>query len=76
MTAFFTYERDFARRWCPVVYYGDKPANADGAPAWTIPDNMIDEDGSPRFGALKRAFPAPVDPDEQEQGGNDDERFD
>lgn len=61
--AYFTYERDFAGRWQPVVYHRDKPRNADSAPVWPVPTGMMDDDGSPHFGALRDAFPAPIDGD-------------
>lgn len=60
MTAWFRYERDFARRWCPVVIYAGKPVSKEGAsPAFEVPHDCLSPDGSPLFGKLKARFPAP-----------------
>lgn len=64
MISFFTYERDFARRWTPVVYHDDKPKSA--TPVHSVPSDCLDMDGSPRFAELQRRFPEPVDPADRE----------
>ncbi|PZO78460.1 MAG: hypothetical protein DI629_12245 [Mesorhizobium amorphae] len=61
---FFCYERDFAMRWCPVVYHDEKPTKMQGRASdrtafQTVPAECLDMNGEPMFGALQRAFPAP-----------------
>lgn len=58
----FLYERDFARRWVPVVYHGDKPnPRKDGSAtgAIEVPPDCIGPDGQPMFGRLQAKFPPP-----------------
>ncbi|MGE0290375.1 MAG: hypothetical protein AB7I42_25010 [Bradyrhizobium sp.] len=64
MTLWFRYERDHARRWCPVVVYGDKPVvpkrESDRiTAAVAVPASCIKPDGEPSFGRLMAMFPPP-----------------
>jgi hypothetical protein len=68
VTAFFTYERDFALRWIPVVYH-DAPPRVRQGTVWPVPADCLDEDGSPRFGALQARFAPPPAIDEDGEAG-------
>lgn len=64
----FRWEMDFARRWCPVVHHGERPATSRQdvdrlSPAVKVPDDCIGADGEPLFGRLQAQFPAPEDRD-------------
>jgi hypothetical protein len=66
MNMWFRYERDFARRWCPVVHYGELPRTPkDQADRLTtpipVPPDCLDTAGEPMFGRLQAIFPAPRD---------------
>lgn len=62
MTAWLRYEKDFAGRYCPVVYHDEKPKPRDGASAAVhVPADLLSVDGSPILGRLKAMFPAPVE---------------
>lgn len=60
----FRWER-YLGRWAPVVYHCEKPPVPKGEEerftrTWDVPGEAIGEDGEPRFGALARLFPAPI----------------
>lgn len=66
MTAWFRYEL-YLGRWCPVVIYGEKPRAPKGEEyRFTAPQEVtsghLGSDGSPMFGRLQAAFPAPEVP--------------
>lgn len=61
---FFAYERDFAVRWCPVVYWDEKPSKRmegekERSPIHAVPPECIGEDGEPMFSRLMARFPPP-----------------
>jgi hypothetical protein len=61
--AWFRYERQNSR-WCPVVYYGDQPKVPNGeedrfSASHAVAEGHLASDGSPMFGRLQAAFPAP-----------------
>lgn len=61
--AWFGYERQNGR-WCPFVSYGDKPKVPDGeedrfSASYAVTEGHLGSDGSPLFGRLQAAFPAP-----------------
>lgn len=59
--AWFRWEMDHACRWCPAVFYGDRPkASSDRVTgAIEVPADCLSDDGSPIFGKLQRRFPPP-----------------
>lgn len=60
MSEWFRYERDFASRWCPVVFHDGKPKPSDRATAAIeVPADCLASDGSPMFGRLQAIFPPP-----------------
>ena len=64
MNAFFRHERHNGR-WCPTVYYDDKPKPPKGEEERftsfvSVPADCMSDDGSPLFGRLQSLFPAPV----------------
>lgn len=67
MTMWFCYERDFARRWCSVVYHGDRPGKSvtghdrERTIVREVPTCALRDDGSPNLDALQLMFPAPVE---------------
>lgn len=66
MTMWFRYERDFARRWVPVVYHDDKPKQTDverQTVAIEVSPGCI-RGGEPMFGQLVLMFPAPREVEE------------
>lgn len=62
--AFYGYERNFANRWCPVVYYDFVPPPSCNGHSYeqsdfiAVPNNCIDN-GEPLFGKLKQLHPVP-----------------
>lgn len=63
MKAWFRYERSLGR-WMPTVHYGEKPKTpADDAERYTaavdVDRTFLASDGSPMFGRLQAAYPAP-----------------
>lgn len=73
MNFFACYERNFARKWCLTVYHDSKPPKSvnstdpERSTYWEVPNTeQFVSCGEPIFGAIRKAFPAPVDPDEVE----------
>lgn len=63
MKAWFRYERSLGR-WIPTVHYGEKPKtpkdeSARYTAAVEVGPGFLATDGSPMFGRLQAAFPAP-----------------
>jgi hypothetical protein len=58
---FFCWEKTMSGQWAPVCYHGrvSPIVQAERSPTYEVPPKFIDIDGSPRFGALMRAYPAP-----------------
>lgn len=60
------YEKDFACRWRLVVHHQGLPSKSvnggsvDRYGEFKVPANMIDIDGTPNFGMIAKAFPAPA----------------
>lgn len=64
---YFCYERDFARRWCPVVLHGDDNVGGNRVERTTpirITKDLIDNCGEARFALLQAAYPAPKEDEE------------
>ena len=65
---YFTYEKDFARRWQPVVYY-EKPVKSSqgheperSALHEISGKQLLGNDGvSPNFGRLVKKYPMPLE---------------
>ncbi len=71
--AFFCYEKNFASRWCPVIFYDEPPSKSvangkESAPERSVvnslPDEYIGEDGevSISFSRLQDLYPPPLMP--------------
>lgn len=67
--AYFCYEKDFASRWCPVIYYDEvmtksangKEAIPDRSPIYTLPDEYIEGDEvNVSFNTLQKLYPPPL----------------
>jgi hypothetical protein len=63
---YFVWEKDFAGRWSPVVYHGDKPPKSvnggemERSSFFPIAPEFMGADGnSPMFGILKEKYPKP-----------------
>lgn len=64
----FAYELDFARRWTPVAYHGDKPpkklgTDVERSTLHEVPEDCIGADGEPLFGKLMERFQKPKERD-------------
>lgn len=62
--AFFVYELDFACRWCPAVYWDEKPRIARDqayrySTFWPVTTEDRDSFGEPRYGRLRAKYPPP-----------------
>lgn len=60
---YFTYERDFANRWLPVIYF-DKPGKSvncsdkERSQMWDVTPDLLGSDGvSPDFKKLMEKYP-------------------
>lgn len=59
------YEKDFACRWRLVVHHQGLPSKSvnggsvDRSIEFPVPATMIEIDGTPSFGKIAKAFPAP-----------------
>lgn len=67
---FFAYEKDFAGRYCPVVYYNEKPSKRmEGEPVrsavYDVPPECIGGDGEPMFSRLVKRFPPPQEKEDE-----------
>lgn len=65
----YVYEKDFAGRWCQVVYHGDKPGKKmegtpERSPIYEVPEDCI-VNGEPQFGMLRARFAPPQEPKEE-----------
>lgn len=57
---YFCYERTMTGNWQPVCYHGEKPGKGkDVVGLVEVPVGLIEIDGSPNIGRLKKLFPLP-----------------
>ena len=55
---YFCYERTMTGNWQPVCYHGEKPGKGkDVVGLVEVPVGLIEIDGSPNIGRLKKLFP-------------------
>ena len=58
----FCYERAMTGNWQPVCYHGEKPGkDREVVGLVEVPVGLIEVDGSPNIGRLKKLFPLAVE---------------